>query len=180
MQSEPPGQLRLQISSSAYGLALLPFFPQLFPAIPNIQASFLAYFSISSTPDVWNQTSYTILMSSSTILLPLTPPPQKKKKKTTKRTQITHPQKKKNKTKMIENHLASTTNFRRTQEPERIYLYNETSDGDTIRLSNPMDPHHSLFFHSWIPPWILQRNDHQIKGNYRTILSGINKHTIKE
>jgi hypothetical protein len=36
-----------------------------------------------------------------------------------------------------------------------VNLDNESFDGDSLCLTNTMNAHDSLLFHSWIPPWIL-------------------------
>ena len=45
------------------------------------------------------------------------------------------------------------------------YLHNESSDRNSLRLTNSMDAHDSLLFHSRIPPRVLKQTSHKTLTN---------------
>jgi hypothetical protein len=47
----------------------------------------------------------------------------------------------------------------------KIYLHNESSDRNSLRLTNSMDAHDSLLFHGRIPPRVLKQTSHKTLTN---------------
>lgn len=50
-------------------------------------------------------------------------------------------------------------------DAKKRYLHDESSDRNSLRLTNSMDAHDSLFFHSRIPPRVLRQTSHKTLTN---------------